>query len=80
MALAYVTISVETGTDEKIMDELTKIEGITEVCLVYGIYDVVAKVEVESMDKLQEVITNIRRMNVRTTQTLIVYKSWYGSE
>ena len=80
MALAYVTISVETGTDEKIMDELTKIEGITEVCLVYGIYDVVAKVEVESMGKLQEVITNIRRMNVRTTQTLIVYKSWYGSE
>ena len=74
MATAYVMISVETGTDEAILNDLTKIEGVKEACLVYGIYDIVAKIEVESLDKLKEIITNVRRMDVRTTQTLIAYQ------
>ena len=74
MATAYVMISLETGTDEAILKDLTKIEGVKEACLVYGIYDVIAKIEVESMDKLKEVIAKVRGMKVRSTQTLIVYQ------
>ncbi len=73
-SVAYVMMSVETGTDERVLNELMKIEGIKEACLVYGIYDVVGKIEVESMDKLREIIQAIRQLRVRTTQTLIAYK------
>lgn len=73
-SVAYVMMSVEMGTDERVLNELMKIEGIKEACLVYGIYDVVGKIEVESMDKLREIIQAIRQLRVRTTQTLIAYK------
>ena len=50
-------------------------EGIKRVYALYGIYDVIAEVEAESMDKIKELVfTKIRRLeNVRTTITLITY-------
>jgi DNA-binding Lrp family transcriptional regulator len=41
---------------------------------VYGVYDIVAKVEADSMDKLKEIVTwKIRRLDkVRSTLTMIV--------
>jgi len=74
MPLAYIMISVESGSDEEVLEDLVKLEGIKEASLVYGIYDIVAKVEVDKMDELKEVITKIRRLNVRTTQTLVAYR------
>lgn len=45
-----------------------------EASFVYGVYDIVAKVETDSMDHLKEVITwKIRRLDkVRSTLTTIV--------
>ncbi len=56
------------------MDELRKIENIKEVYLVHGVYDIIAKVEVGSKDKLKVMIaSNIRRLSdVRSTLTMIV--------
>ena len=33
-------IVVEHGTDEEVLNELMKLEGVTEASLVYGEYDV----------------------------------------
>ncbi len=42
--------------------------------MVYGVYDIIAKVEAESMTKLKEIVTwKIRRIDkVRSTLTTIV--------
>jgi DNA-binding Lrp family transcriptional regulator len=47
---------------------------VKESYLVYGVYDIVAKVEADSMDKLKEIVTwKIRRLDkVRSTLTMIV--------
>ncbi len=44
------------------------------VAIVYGVYDLVAKVEAETMDKLKQVVApNVRRLSkVRSTLTMIV--------
>ena len=41
---------------------------------VYGVYDIIAKVEAENMDKLKEIISwKIRRLDkVRSTLTMLV--------
>ncbi len=41
---------------------------------VYGVYDIVAKIETDTMDKLKEVITwKVRRLDkIRSTLTTIV--------
>ena len=51
-----------------------KIKNVMEAHSVYGVYDIVAKVEAEDMGKLKDVVTwNVRRLNnVRSTLTMIV--------
>ncbi|MCK5403501.1 Lrp/AsnC ligand binding domain-containing protein, partial [Candidatus Bathyarchaeota archaeon] len=53
---------------------IKKIKNVTEAHSVYGVYDLVAKIEAESMDELKNIVTwNIRRLNnVRSTLTMIV--------
>ena len=48
-----------------------------EVYVVYGVYDIVAKIEADTMEKVKETITwKIRRLEkVRSTLTMIVVES-----
>jgi DNA-binding Lrp family transcriptional regulator len=74
MPLAFVLINAEIGSEDEVVGELRKIANVKESYVVYGVYDLVAKVEAESMDKLKEIVTwKIRRLDkVRSTLTMIV--------
>jgi len=74
MPLAFLLINANLSTEDKVIRELQRIANVKESYVVYGDYDVVAKVEAESMEKLKELITwKIRRLdNVRSTLTMIV--------
>jgi len=75
MPIAYVLINAETGSETEILDALRKMENVREAYGVYGVYDIIARVEAASMDQLKEIITwKIRRLNkVRSTLTMMVY-------
>ncbi|MCF8884839.1 MAG: Lrp/AsnC ligand binding domain-containing protein [Nitrososphaerota archaeon] len=74
MPSAFVLINTEIGAEEEILQELKKIPNVKEAYIVYGVYDIVAKVEAENMDKLKEIISwKIRRLDkVRSTLTMLV--------
>jgi len=74
MPLAFVLINAEIGSEDDVLQELRKLGNVKESYVVYGVYDIVAKVEAESMDKLKEIVTwKIRRLDrVRSTLTMIV--------
>jgi len=74
MPTAYVLINTEPEKMEKVVKDIRKIEGVKEAQMVYGVYDIVATVKTDTMDKLKEIVTwNIRRLeSVRSTQTMIV--------
>ena len=74
MAMAFVLINVESGADAEVLQAIKKISNVKEAYQVYGVYDIVTKVEAESMDKLKDIVTNrIRRLDkVRSTLTTIV--------
>ncbi len=74
MPLAFVLINAEIGSEDEVLKELRKLSNVKESYVVYGVYDVVAKVEADSMDKLKEIVTwKIRRLDkVRSTLTMIV--------
>jgi DNA-binding Lrp family transcriptional regulator len=74
MPLSVVLINTEIGSEDEVVSELRKIGNVKESYTVYGVYDIVAKVEAESMDKLKEIVTwKIRRLDkVRSTLTMIV--------
>jgi DNA-binding Lrp family transcriptional regulator len=74
MPTAYVLINCDLGSEEEIINQLKKLPGTVEVSGVYGVYDIIAKVQSDSMDKLRETITwQVRKIDkVRSTLTMIV--------
>ncbi len=74
MPAAIVLINTEIGTETEVMGALAKIEGVKEIYEVYGMYDIVVKVEAETHEALRELVINkIRRIpQVRGTTTMIV--------
>ena len=71
---AFVLLNAEIGSEDEVVKELRKIASVKESYAAYGAYDIVAKVEAESMEKLREIINaKIRRLNkVRSTLTMVV--------
>ena len=76
MPMAFVLINTEIGSESTVLVALEKIEAVKEAYMVYGVYDVVAKVEADTMDKLNEVITwKVRKLGkVRSTLTCVITK------
>jgi len=74
LPLAFVLINSELGKEESITKELRNLNEIREVHLIYGVYDLIAKVEAEDTEKLKEMIAfKIRRLkDIRSTLTLTV--------
>jgi DNA-binding Lrp family transcriptional regulator len=73
MQRAYVLFSVSLGLEDQVCEEVKKVEDVQEVFVVYGVYDLIAKIKTDSMEELKELVTHrLRRMpNVRSTLTLI---------
>jgi len=74
MPTAFVLINTEVGSESDVLKDLKKVEGVEETSAVYGVYDIVAKVRAETMDKLKEIVTwQVRRLDkVRSTLTMII--------
>ena len=79
---AYVLINTELGQEAQVVSELREVEGITKISSLYGIYDVIAQVEADSMEKVKEIVFNkIRRLDsVKTTITLITFGEGFYRE
>jgi DNA-binding Lrp family transcriptional regulator len=73
MAIAFVLINCELGSEEAVISELKSIEGVKEVHGTFGAYDVLAKVVSDQVEKLRETITwKIRKIpKIRSTLTLM---------
>jgi DNA-binding Lrp family transcriptional regulator len=74
MATAFVLINTDMGSESEVLDQLKKIDAVKESYMVYGVYDVVAKVNADTMEKLKQIVTwNVRRLDkVRSTLTMII--------
>lgn len=73
MATAYVLINCELGSEKDTITELKDVDGVAEVHGTFGAYDILAKIESDTVEKLREAITwKIRKIDkVRSTLTLM---------
>ena len=74
MPTAFVLINADLGSEREIVKELKKIKEIKEAYAIYGTYDVIAKLEAETMEKLKDTVSSkIRGLkSIRSTLTTIV--------
>ena len=74
MEIAYVLVKSKIGHEMEVMNDILKIDGVKEVMGTYGVYDIFAKVQVQSRKEIEQVVTKkIRKINnVISTTTLSV--------
>ncbi len=74
MPRAFVLINVESGFEDKVLQELKSISGVEEAFFSYGVYDIITRVKAETMEQLKDMVTKqVRTLSkVRSTLTLII--------
>ena len=74
MRTAIILINAELCSESEVIKGLEEIPNVKEVHSVYGVYDIIARAEAETMKELKELIgTKIRGLEkVRSTLTMIV--------
>jgi DNA-binding Lrp family transcriptional regulator len=74
MPTAFVLIGVEAGSEHTVISQLKTLSNVKDVYPVYGVYDIVAKIEANSERELKETITYKLRglAKIKSTQTLMV--------
>ncbi len=72
METAYLLIQCDMGAEVEIIKKLMEISEVVEVRGTYGVYDIFAKLESESRETLDRILTNtIRKIpKIRSTNTL----------
>jgi len=77
VTVAYVLISTEIGAEASVLESLQSMSEVEEGYIIYGIYDIIAKLNVENEEKLKEVVTSIRRIEgVKSTLTILVLRGF----
>ncbi len=74
MVIAFVLISCDLGIEENVISELKIIEGIKEIFVTFGVYDILVKAEAENFETLRDTIITwkIRKIpGIRSTLTLM---------
>jgi len=74
MPIAFVLINTEVGSESKVLQTLKKNSAVEEASMVFGVYDILAKIQASTINKLKETITlNVRQLDkVQSTITMIV--------
>ena len=72
MGTAYVLINCDLGYEEQIIEKLKHISDVKEVHGTFGVYDILAKVESDAVEKLETTTWEIRKIpKIRFTLTLM---------
>lgn len=58
MKEAFVLINCETGSEDRVVNELSKVDKIREVQKIMGVYDIIAKLEADSENDIRNVVSS----------------------
>ena len=76
--LAYVLFKVGSGSEREVCQKLIELDEVVHANIIFGEYDVVAKVKTNDIDKLEEFVSyKVRKiLNVLVTSTMIVSREY----
>ena len=76
--LAYVLVTLQSGSEKNVLKKVANFEEVIEVDLVYGEYDAIVKIQVDEMFQLDEFLTDRLRVlpDIYLTTTMIVARQY----
>ena len=70
--MAYLILVVSPGKEYEILRKLLELEVVSEAHIVYGEFDIVAKLEVNDLSELERTVMGVRKIpGVERSVTLI---------
>ncbi len=78
--LAYVFFKVSSGAEREVAQRLIEFEGVQQADIIFGEYDVVAKILATDLDALEGFVSEKVRTvpNVLVTSTMIISREYKG--
>jgi DNA-binding Lrp family transcriptional regulator len=78
--IAYVLFKVNSGTEREVCQKLVEFDDVVQADIIFGEYDVLAKIETQDLSILEEFVSEkIRNVpNVLVTSTMIVSREYKG--
>jgi DNA-binding Lrp family transcriptional regulator len=78
--LAYVLFKVSSGTEREVCQKLVEFDEVIQADIIFGEYDVVAKMDTEDLDALEGFLSEKVRTvpNVLLTSTMIISREYKG--
>jgi len=76
--LAYVLFKVNSGTEREVAQKLIEFDEVIQADIIFGEYDVVAKMVTNDLDSLEEFVSEKVRTvsNVLVTSTMIISREY----
>jgi DNA-binding Lrp family transcriptional regulator len=69
---AYFMAIVKRGCEHEVAERLQKMQDVTESLVTYGLWDLVARIETDDLQKLDQIITEMRKIpEITQTSTLV---------
>ncbi|HEU5120325.1 MAG TPA: Lrp/AsnC family transcriptional regulator [Candidatus Nitrosocosmicus sp.] len=69
---AFVLINCSLGSEAKVMDHIQDLEYVDKAYRVYGVYDIIVKINANDKEDLQRKVLLIRRLDdIKSTLTLL---------
>ena len=79
MIKAYVLFKVNSGTEKDVCKKIADLDNVLDASIIYGEYDIIARVVVPELPKLNEFLDNVRNIpSVILTSTMIVAQEYKG--
>jgi Lrp/AsnC family leucine-responsive transcriptional regulator len=78
--LAYVLFKVSSGTEREVAQKLIEFDEVQQADIIFGEYDVVAKMLTTDLDSLENFVSEKVRTvpNVLVTSTMIISREYRG--
>jgi DNA-binding Lrp family transcriptional regulator len=78
--IAFVLFKVASGTEREVAQKMTEFQEVISADIVFGEYDVIGRMAISDLNKLEELVSeSIRTVpNVLVTSTMIISKEYKG--
>ncbi|MEM1989025.1 MAG: Lrp/AsnC ligand binding domain-containing protein [Candidatus Bathyarchaeia archaeon] len=79
MIKAYVLFKVNSGSEKEVCKKIADLDNVLDASIIYGEYDIIAKVAVPELTHLNEFLDKVRSIpSVILTSTMIVAQEYRG--
>jgi DNA-binding Lrp family transcriptional regulator len=78
--LAYVLFKVNSGTEREVCQKIVTFDEVLEADIIFGEYDVVAKISAKDLDELEDFLSQKLRnvASIVLTSTMLVGREYKG--